>query len=87
MHYLLLYMYPSNDDLSLGKRVRPKRNGLEHLMVVCSKANIMRMTMSASGYFCIKERKVMDHSLKLTDRSKREKIRPGCNYCENLFFD
>lgn len=35
------------------------------------------MTISASGYFRIKERKVMDYSLKLTDLSKREKIRPG----------
>ena len=63
MHYLLFYMYPSNDDTALV-RVRPKRNGFEHLMVVCSKANVMRMTISASGYFCTKERKVMDYSLK-----------------------
>jgi len=33
-------------------------------MVVSSKANIMRTAISASGYFCGKERKVIDYSLK-----------------------
>lgn len=55
-------------------------------MVVGSTPNIMRMTIPASGYFCVKEIKLW---IILSNKQieVREKIRPGYNYCENLFFN